>query len=444
MLYLILRWLFRFAVKGYFRSIYIKGQEKIPTSGPIIFVANHTSAFMDPILLGTQIKQSLHFLARGEAFKSKWAAGIFKFLNMIPVYRPEVEPEKVHLNTLVFQKCHDHLSLGKSILIFPEGFSKTERRLRHFKTGAARIALGAEEQNNFNLGVKIVPIGINYSNPHHFRSDVFVNYGDPIEIKSYEDQYIKDQRATAVALTNEIKKRIEERVVIVKDEQLDIVIKQIEIMYRSKLRADPNPKEKAPQDFYLSKNIVRAVELYQKEYPDKMHDFERKINLYLKTLKQLHIRDTQVRNSEISLKLIERIFYFVLGFPFFLYGYIVNYIPFKTAELLAKWIRVRKDFIGSMKLALGMFLFLIIYLIQFFIIGTLSSLIIAAIALFTWYPAGIFTINYIKNFYLFRGSLNYLRLFMRKSDLIVHLKTTREELVDQLEEGKKLYLGSIA
>jgi hypothetical protein len=104
-----------YSQRRFSRSIYIKGQDKIPTSGPVIFVANHSSAFMDPILLGTQIKQSLHFLARGEAFKSKWAAGILKLINMIPIYRPEVEPEKVHMNKMIFKKCYVHLALQKSI-----------------------------------------------------------------------------------------------------------------------------------------------------------------------------------------------------------------------------------------------------------------------------------------------------------------------------------------
>jgi len=68
MLYRIFKWLFLLAVRGYFRSIHIKGLENIPTSGPIVFVANHNSAFMDPIILAVHIKRSLFFLARGESF----------------------------------------------------------------------------------------------------------------------------------------------------------------------------------------------------------------------------------------------------------------------------------------------------------------------------------------------------------------------------------------
>ena len=140
---------------------------------------------MDPIVLAVHIKQQLYFLARGESFKSNIISKFFRFLHMIPIYKPEISPDEVHKNKMIFQKCFNHLKGGKSILIFPEGVSKTERNLRKIKTGTARIALGAESQNNFSLNTKIVPVGINYSNPHFFRSDVFIYFGKPIALKNY-------------------------------------------------------------------------------------------------------------------------------------------------------------------------------------------------------------------------------------------------------------------
>jgi hypothetical protein len=39
-----------------------------------------------------------------------------------------------------------------------------------------------------------------------------------------------------------------------------------------------------------------------------------------------------------------------------------------------------------------------------------------------------------------RGTFKYLKLFMRKSDLIARIKVTRSELVDELERGRLEYL----
>ena len=129
MLYRVFKWLFILTVKGYFRSIYINGKSNIPDSGPVIFVANHNSAFMDPILLAVHIKRPVYFLARGESFKSKLVSILFEWLHMIPIYRPNISPDEVYKNKEIFQRCYDHLSNGKTIMIFPEGISKTVRKI---------------------------------------------------------------------------------------------------------------------------------------------------------------------------------------------------------------------------------------------------------------------------------------------------------------------------
>jgi len=394
---------------------------------------------MDPILLAVHIRQSVYFLARGESFKSKLSSKIFNILNMIPIYRPEISPGDVHKNIMVFDRCFNHLQKRKSILIFPEGISKTVRDLRLIKTGAARIALGAELQNDFNLNIKIVPIGINYSNPHYFRSDVFINFGTPIELANYKDDYLKNEKDTVIKLTDVIEAKLSSLLVIVKDEKLNKLIEQIEILYRSKLRDESIPQEKALQDFNLSKKIVKAVEYYLIIHPEKIVDFEIKIDNYLKKLDQLKIRDTQIRKPKIHFQLLRNSFYFTFGASLFIYGYLVNIFPYFISRLLSRKITVRKDFIGSMKLALGMFVFLIFYIVQIVIIGSFTNWYWTILFALSLYPAGLFTINYIKNYYLIKGNIRYINLFKRRSKIIKKLKLTRQELIDEMEEGRNLY-----
>lgn len=440
MLYRIFKWLFLLAVRGYFRSIHIKGPENIPATGPTIFAANHNSAFMDPILLAVHIKRSVYFLARGESFSSKIVSLFFKYLNMIPVYRPEISPDLAHKNKQVFQKCFDHLEKGKTILIFPEGVSKTERNLQRLKTGTARIVLGAENQNNFNLNAKIVPIGINYSNPHHFRSDVFINFGEAMTVSQYEAQFKEDEKKSVQILTKDLKTELESLLIIVKDEKLDKLISQIETLYRSKLREESQLKDKGVQDFYLSKEIVNAVEFIHKEFPKKAMTFQLKISNYLSKLKQLKLRDTQIRSPKIRLEIWTNILFFFFGFPIFIYGYITNIIPYRVSKFLSKKIFVRADFIGSMKLAFGMFVFLLFYIIETLTLGAFTSWYWGVLFALTLYPAGVFTLHYIRRYYLLIGNFRYIRLFIKKSNLIARLKIVRQELIDELEEGREMYL----
>tara|TARA_B100000809_G_scaffold266892_1_gene332622 strand:+ start:12863 stop:14197 length:1335 start_codon:yes stop_codon:yes gene_type:complete len=441
MLYRLFKFLFYLTTRAYFKSLFIQGQEQIPEKGPIVFVVNHTSAFMDPILLATHIKRELYFLARGDAFKSSFSKWLFPKLHMIPVYRPDLFPNDMHKNKQVFEKCFEHLENQRTIMIFPEGISKTERRLRPIKTGGSRIALTAEERNNFELGTVIIPIGINYTNPHHFKSDVFVKIGEPIKVSDFKEGYLEHKKRTVTRLTEIIKNKLEELTISIEEEKHENIIQQLEILFRSSLIIKTEDGHIAPKDFELSKDIVSTVEYYSKNKPQLLEAFETKITNYLTNLKRLKIRDTQIRNDNTSLKKPIQFFYFILGFPIFLYGYIFNFIPFKLADILAKSIPVRPDFIGSMKLGLGMFIFLICYIIESIVFANCINTLWALLFVLSLYPIGLFTVNYIKEYFKARGTLKYLFLKRRKSALINELKTTRQELVTELEEGKDFYLN---
>lgn len=439
MLYRVFKWLFYLTVRGYFRSIHFKGRSNIPLSGPVIFVANHNSAFMDPILLAVQIDRPLYFLTRGESFQSKLVAQIFSWLHMIPIYRPEISPDEVYKNAGIFQLCFDHLRQGKAIMIFPEGVSETVRILRPIKTGTARIALGAEEQNDFTLGLQIIPIGINYSNPHHFYSDVFVSIGTPIKLEPYRSLLSSDPVRAVTELTAEIKSRLEKEVVLVQDQSVDQLVRDIERLYRSMLRAELKPDHKASQDFYLSRQIIKAVNFYRQERPGKALRFQQKIRRYFEVLDQMKISDAEFRGTAHRSGTPGKVLYFVVGFPLFIYGLLVNIIPYKMAEYLARKVPVRKDFIGSMKLTIGMFVFLIFYIAQILVFMSLVQgywWILFALSL---YPAGLFTVRYVNQWYRFKGHLIYLKLTTSRKEIIGRLHEMRGELLQELELSRQLF-----
>lgn len=442
MLYRVLKWLFYLTVRGYFRSIHIEGKMNIPITGPVIFVANHNSAFMDPILLAVHIKRPIYFLSRGESFKSNLVSVLFRTLHMIPIYKPDISPDEVHKNKEVFQKCFDHLANGKTIMIFPEGISKTERKLRLIKTGTARIALGAEQQHDFNLGVKIIPIGINYSNPHYFRSDVFVNFGSPIKLNKYQFKYSTDPIKSVQDLTDEIKVRLEKMIVVVHDQSLVQLIKDIERFYRSALPEELTQEHKASQDFYLSKEIVKAVNYYKQIKPKEALIFEQKIRKYFQVLDRLQLNDAQIRNPRRYIRSLWTASFFTIGFPLFIYGVLVNIIPYKIVGFLSQKIIVRKDFIGSMKLAFGMFVFLLFYIAQIIFFTYFTNWLWGLIFSLSLYPCGLFAINYINQWYRFQGHLNYRKLKINKKDILRRLKVMRKDLFIDLEKGRQIYQKS--
>ncbi|MCH7536101.1 MAG: 1-acyl-sn-glycerol-3-phosphate acyltransferase [Bacteroidetes bacterium] len=436
----ILKSLLYLTVKAYFRSITINNIEAIPKKGPVLFVANHPSAFMDPIVITVFIDRILHYLARGESFANPVSRFIFTRLNMIPMYRAFKTPDEMHKNKAVFQKCFDHLKERGAIIIFPEGLSKTQRRLGPIKTGAARITLGAEAQNEFKLGCTIVPIGINYSDPHAFYSDLLLNIGEPIQLADYQKIYEENDRGAVQELTDRIKRELENNTVVIQDEELDGLIANIETIYRSKLReTSEDEEEQSVHNFRLSKEIVDAVHHFNRHEPERVSTIKSKIENYLGGLRHLKIRDTQMRGQEGANFFLSWL-YLVVLFPAYLIGFVINYIPYKMTGVVTSRFLNREDFRGSLQLASGMFIFLIFY------VGIACSVLlffskwVALVTLGLSYPFGLFALHYARQFYRMKSNWRFMELFMKDVNQLAKLATMREEIIEELEKGKTDYL----
>jgi hypothetical protein len=134
MLYALLKLAVKIALRVFYKKVHIQTRGLIPTSGPLIVVANHPNTFMDPLVIAAMLRQQVYFLTNGSAFKSPLAGWLLKRMNMIPIYRQEDVPGKMPDNRATFAQCFHFLAGKGTLLIFPEGSSVNERRLRKLKT----------------------------------------------------------------------------------------------------------------------------------------------------------------------------------------------------------------------------------------------------------------------------------------------------------------------
>ena len=131
-------------------------------SAPLILACNHPNSFLDSIVLGAYHRRPLHFLARGDAFKNPRAAKIMRGLNMIPIYRISEGKENLDNNKQTFKECMEVFKKKGVILIFSEGVSINEWKLRPLKKGTARIAWMCWKEHGITDMV-VQPTGINYN-----------------------------------------------------------------------------------------------------------------------------------------------------------------------------------------------------------------------------------------------------------------------------------------
>ena len=278
MIYSFLKILMRTTVRIFFRSITIQNKNLIPAEGPLLVLANHPSTFLDPIVIATLLDRKVYFLAKGELFRSGFAKWFLPKLSIIPVYRKQDDPSQMSKNQDTFKKCFEHLEKGGAILMFPEGISITERKLRPIKTGAARIVMGAEAQNDFTLNAHIVTIGLNYANPARFNKDVLLNVDEPIRVADYKKDFAVDEFRSVEKLTEEIRMKLERMIIAIEDDNTDELVSNIETLYKYKLAKEGGfSKHDQVADFTITKNIHESVKYFSVHQPERVQALSKNI-----------------------------------------------------------------------------------------------------------------------------------------------------------------------
>jgi len=318
----------------YFKRIRIFNRKNVPNKGAIIFAPNHQNAFMDAIIIGATTSRGPWFLTRASVFKTAIARYWLHALKMLPIYRFRDGLNQVKKNDEIIEGCIKLLSNEESLLIFPEGNHDLEWRLRPLQKGIARISFATESENNFQLGLKIVPVGLQYEDLTKFRSEVFVNYGEPILIKDFEEAFHKDPALAYDQLLSELSERMK-RLIVHIDKNMD--------HDRVKKIIQSSPKRPGRLLKRYNHDIKLVEEIQKNGYPEIIE-----------------------KEQKIGAKVWDFICK-IIGFPFFLYGFI-NHLPFIL--ILRSILKKIEDpnFLASFKFTLGIFLVPMGYILQVVIV----------------------------------------------------------------------------
>jgi len=195
--------LIRTITNTFFRRVDVVGLENVPGEGPVIFAGNHPNALMDGWLLTARCgRWPLHFMGNAKLWRYPLLGRALDAMGAVPVY-PRSEYGEAADNQGAFEKLYEVIEAGNCMGVFPEGISHTESQLTDLKTGTARIALEVSARGKAD--VVIVPAGLNYINRHRFRSQVLIEFGEPIVIDDdWVRRYRDDQEIAVQELTDDL------------------------------------------------------------------------------------------------------------------------------------------------------------------------------------------------------------------------------------------------
>lgn len=223
-LYQFVKYAGKVALPLYFGKLEINGQEHIPKGHSYIIAPNHQSAFLDAILLGVYNRPPVHYLTRSDVFIKPFV-GALTALNMMPVYRLRDGYEKLSKNEEVFSKCHRLLEEKIPVLIFPEGNMDDGHFLRTLTKGTSRMAIQSQEKLKNDLYV--LPVGINYFHHDRPRYKCVLNFGPPLKVKDYMTLYQDHQAKGLIKLRNDLSDGIKDLLLIPDKENYHETVKAL-------------------------------------------------------------------------------------------------------------------------------------------------------------------------------------------------------------------------
>jgi 1-acyl-sn-glycerol-3-phosphate acyltransferase len=183
-LYFFVRIWLRIALHFYCGAVRFAQKDK--SSGmPIILAANHPNSFFDALIIAAHYPREIHFLARGDAFNKPFAAWVLRKLNLIPIYRLSEGKENLGNNEVSFAECVKVFSKGGVVLIFSEGLSVHEWKIRPLKKGTARLAYLAWQQHNIN-DLLVQPVSLSYHSYHAVPKNVIVDFGTALHAENFK------------------------------------------------------------------------------------------------------------------------------------------------------------------------------------------------------------------------------------------------------------------
>jgi len=444
MVYFILKIIFKIALKVFYKKIEVKLPQPLPEKGPLLLVSNHPNTFMDPIVIASLFKQEVYFIAKSTVFSSSFRKWLLQKMNLIPVYRREDGPVVAGSNESTFEKCFEFLNAQGTLLIFPEGNSFSERRLRPLKTGAARIALGAAARLNFNQEILILPIGLNYLEPTRFRSKLLINIAPPIIVNNLAAAYQQDASKAFHILTDQIQTTLEVNIIHTHSNADDELVYQVEAVYKNHLLS-ANEADSSEQEFQITQRIVASLEYFKTHDPARVKEIQQKLNGYLQQIKKLGLKDTDFYSlngkRHFGKWLFESGMFLLFGLPIYLFGLITNYLPYIIPAKVANTLTEEAEFISPIMLTTGIFTFPIFYFIEMYLVLYFTHSWPLILLFIICLPiTGLFTLHYYKQLQNIQASLRLQVLFFNERKLINTIMQQREEILGELELARQEYL----
>jgi glycerol-3-phosphate O-acyltransferase/dihydroxyacetone phosphate acyltransferase len=415
------RAVFGVSLRVFFRRVEVVGEERVPRTGPVMFVMNHPNALVDPGILLVLAPRPVAFLAKAPLFRSPLTGFIVRAFDSIPIYRKQDEGGATD-NRKTFQAARELLLRGQAIAIFPEGVSHNEPRLMPLKTGAARIALGTGLTN-----LTIVPAGIYYPDKVKFRSDALLLYGEPF---TWLPGALVDGEPAAgevQALTRRIEVALGHVTLQADETSALALVDRVGTIFAASSEAPWTLAE----TFDLRRRLVAGYNRLREADPEALADVERRVTRYERDLGALGMTPDHLKPADFTLWGSVRYALRSAGalgvlLPLALVGTALHYPAYLLTRVLARRMSEGSaDMVATIKVLAATLLFPVTWIAAGVLVGALAGWPLGALAGLLAPACGAAALFFWERFATVGAAARGLLLFTTRRNALARLAADR-------------------
>ncbi len=371
--YQILKLIVKVSLRLFYSKTTFENRKRGFFKNPCIVVSNHPSTVMDPLNGVAWIGPSVKFLANASLFKTPFTRWFFNTFYCIKVERYKDTQGKPLDNALAFERARHHLEKGKPLFLAPEGGSLPNRELRKLKTGFARIALDAESSNDFNLGLTILPIGLNYEFPTQFRSELYTKFGEHIPVADFKEDYKKDPVLGVRKLTDFLSAQLKTLLIHTENKEEEYLQRKLEIIMQNESFLPPK------ENLERNQNMLAYLRSWEENDKVGFERFKEQVDGYFERLLpsktklkknsipffgKLKLSDASLVKEPDIFDPLFKVIFLLFTFPFFLIGFLSNCLPLFSIGQINKKFNHDPSFDSTFKYVSGLVLVPLFYWLQ--------------------------------------------------------------------------------
>ena len=360
----------RLAVHLFFRRIDVEAPQNVPSVGPVLLAPNHSNALVNPLVILSVIRRPVTVTAKQALANNVLLRWLMAACGVVTFQRQQDAGSDTRRrdNLKSLQQCQEILARGGAICIFPEGVSHSDSRLRTFRNGAARISLQFVRESGNPGRLRIVPCGLLYTAKDRFRSDVWLRFGDPLDVARW---LAENPQSAAADLTHEIERRVAALTINTPSRREQWLLTWAAEIVATRAEAPislGSESSTVAEWFRLVGRLQNGWEWLHRTRPQVCQQLARRIRDFRRRLRRAGILPSEVylplNFGRAAFFLLRELELMIIGGPMALFGAVNHAAPYYTVKFLTTKLSRDKDHWASNAIYTSFIVFPFFYILQ--------------------------------------------------------------------------------